>query len=744
MAQTLRIPGGLPDVTEIGPDGTVRPTLRTARDPFARTAGDIQMAARTAPGVPRPPVMRNASPAIRDVTTSLRTNPPRLNIMGANDGPRPQPLGAPNLGPELPGGMRPNAGPTPQPMGAPNAGPAQRDWAARPAATPFTPPEKPTLGWFRSALRRGGELATSARSNVGAAGRTAGAVAVDAGKITAPTAAGFGAAALVNNLRQSAADSAPAFVAPEAKPGDIPTINPATGKPDPGPAVNAGSFLNQTETGRNVGNAIMALPGGGAAAGAVQGALRAAPLVGRAAQVAGLAATATPAAIAAAQGYAGGDIATAGTASPAAQAAAAPPAPVTTPTTVPGRGAGQTGGADLPPPSNAITRDGNSYRGTDIQAGADIRDPDGALRTGGSALDPGFGVSTVGSIGVNGYLRQLDNIRGLGTPDSTVGQGAGGIGGGRVGDSLREKTDAGRTPAGLSARQAANLQQQEAALAQQKEIAGMQIASQNQGQNQGLRIAEMNNTTSRENNANTVRANLRGQELDFERGMAPLRVAQEQRATVAALLKNSGGDPAVAMQTALAAGRPDLAETLAKPVGTMQEQAGKRDGLQKNAWDDIRTGITTLAPLPGKDGNPEASKALQEKAFARFKRSNPEGYNLQGEARQKALQTAMADEELMGVFENPQDGGFASALPLRFDDPTRKMNDLPPASFFKGARLGGQVGGLRGAVSPNLSKGDQILELGDGRQSINVGNLSAGALARLQALIDEGNAKAGK
>lgn len=741
MAQTLRIPGGLPDVTEIGPDGTVRPTLRAARDPFARTAGDIQMAARTAPGLPRAPVLREASPAIRDVTTGLRTNPPRLNIMGANDGPRPQPLGAPNLGPELPGGMRPNAGPTPQPMGAPNVGPGLPQ--PTPRTTPFTPPEKPTLGWFRSALRRGGEIATGARSTAGAAVNTARAVGADAAKITAPTALGYGAAAAVNNLRQGAADSAPAFVAPAAQPGDIPTINPATGKPDAGPAVNAGSFLSQTETGRNVGNAIMAMPGVGGGLRAATEGLQALPFVERSAQVA---AKAFPAAAAAVTGFVGGDANNPGVASPAAQAKAAPVQPITEGPLDTRSFPGPVGTSG--PAPNAITFDPktNSYSGSNNKYGDDIRLPDGTLRNTGDAADKtgGFGVSTVGTIGVAGYQRQLDNIRGLGTPDSTVGQGAGGIGGGRVGDTLREKTDAGRTPAGLSNRQAANFQQAEAARLQAKEISDNQIASQNQGQNQGLRIAEMNNTTSRENNANTVRANLRGQELDFERGMAPLRVAQEQRATVAALLKNSGGDPAAAMQTALAAGRVDLAETLAKPVGTMQEQAGKRDGLQKNAWDDIRTGITTLAPMPGKDGNPEASKALQEKAFARFKRSNPEGYNLQGEARQRALQTAMADEELMGVFENPQDGGFASTLPLRFDDPTRKMNDLPPATFFKGAKLGGQVGGLRGAVSPNLSKGDQILELGDGRQSINVGNLSAPALARLQALIDEGNTKAGK
>ena len=424
-----------------------------------------------------------------------------------------------------------------------------------------------------------------------------------------------------------------------------------------------------------------------------------------------------------------------------------------------------------PPPPNNIVRNGNSYSGGDnVKFGANIVNPDGSQRQSGGVIrnqdvsltfdENGRTTgSTQGTLRGGGTVSSLDTSEGYrqnllelqrnaaeraetaaNVQTAPIGIGAGAS---SFGDDLRAKTDAGGT-GGNTRRE----RMQAADIAGRRDDLRLREAgdfSRNAASNAtSANNAALSNATQRRSNDQNNATTLRGQELDLEGKMVPIRVAQQQRALISSLLQANGGDPAAAARAALAAGRVDLAETLSKPVATMQEQAGKRDGLQKSAWDDIRTGITAIAPAPDKAGNPEVSKALEERAFARFKRSNPEGYNLQGAGRQKALQTAMADEELMAVFEKPEDGGFASMLPLRMDSPTRKMNDLPPASFFKGARLGEQVGGLRGALSPNMSKGDQVLDLGSGRQSVNVGNLSAGALARLQSMIDEANGQAGK
>ena len=380
--------------------------------------------------------------------------------------------------------------------------------------------------------------------------------------------------------------------------------------------------------------------------------------------------------------------------------------------------------AAAPPPAspNNIVRNGNSYSGGNVTAGANIVNPDGSQRQSG------------------GVIRNQDVSLTFDENGRTTGSTQGTLRGGGTVSSLDTSEGYRQNLLELQRNAAERAAQNPTQVADAPAVLrGRRAERANR-----LQVATMNNATQRRINDQNNATTLRGQDLDLEGKMVPIRVAQQQRALISSLLQANGGDPAAAARAALAAGRVDLAETLSKPVATMQEQAGKRDGLQKSAWDDIRTGITAIAPAPDKAGNPEVSKALEERAFARFKRSNPEGYNLQGAGRQKALQTAMADEELMAVFEKPEDGGFASMLPLRMDSPTRKMNDLPPASFFKGARLGEQVGGLRGALSPNMSKGDQVLDLGSGRQSVNVGNLSAGALARLQSMIDEANGQAGK
>ena len=98
------------------------------------------------------------------------------------------------------------------------------------------------------------------------------------------------------------------------------------------------------------------------------------------------------------------------------------------------------------PAAGVITYDPKTktYSGTDVKAGAEI--------TGGAAGGRGTGrgtVNSIGTIGVEGYQQQLANIRGLGTPDSTVGQGPAGIGAATIGSDLRAKTDA-MTPSDIA------------------------------------------------------------------------------------------------------------------------------------------------------------------------------------------------------------------------------------------------------------------------------------------------------
>lgn len=109
--------------------------------------------------------------------------------------------------------------------------------------------------------------------------------------------------------------------------------------------------------------------------------------------------------------------------------------------------AGAADAATAAPAPGTITFDPKTktYSGTDVKAGAEI--------TGGTGAGRGTGRGTVTQLptpGVDGYMNQLANIRALGpAPDSTVGQGAAGIGAATVGSDLRAKTDA-MTPSDIA------------------------------------------------------------------------------------------------------------------------------------------------------------------------------------------------------------------------------------------------------------------------------------------------------
>lgn len=110
-----------------------------------------------------------------------------------------------------------------------------------------------------------------------------------------------------------------------------------------------------------------------------------------------------------------------------------------------GAGASEVAAAAPAPGTIAYDPKTKTYSGTDVKAGAEI--------TGGTGAGRGTGRGTVTQLptpGVDGYMNQLANIRALGpAPDSTVGQGAAGIGAATVGSDLRAKTDA-MTPSDIA------------------------------------------------------------------------------------------------------------------------------------------------------------------------------------------------------------------------------------------------------------------------------------------------------
>lgn len=344
-----------------------------------------------------------------------------------------------------------------------------------------------------------------------------------------PGVAGFLTAGAVNDGRQKEAEAEAASLGARssaqpyfAKPGEIPKAVDGT-VPQAGPAPVAGSFLNQSELGRNFGNAVMALPGGGAGLKATQTALAALPIAARGVRAAQ---AAVPATIAAAQGFVGGDANFPGKPStPAADA----PMPQAEYGNEHLRGAKpefdstgkmiKTVGKD-----GRVTYSGGNITGEDMN----IYSPDGTLVNGGDPRNPkGMGVSVVGSEGHRQNLLELQRnaAERAAAPAPAGAAGIGGAGSTTFSQDLRAKTDAGRMPAGLSARQTANFQQQQAQTQQQGEIAQMQNATAQAGQAQGMRVAEMNNATHREG----LNVQREGHALTHETNMLQRKIAMGQQ-----------------------------------------------------------------------------------------------------------------------------------------------------------------------------------------------------------------------
>lgn len=240
-----------------------------------------------------------------------------------------------------------------------------------------------------------------------------------------------------------------------------------------------------------------------------------------------------------------------------------------------------------------------------------------------------------------------------------------------------------------------------------------------------------------------LKATLRGQDINMQVAMAPAKLAAANRDLIMQVMghKSIGNDPARGAAYLSSVGRPDLAEGLQKQADATLKMTAESDTLVNNKWKDMQDQFKGQYMNPDKNGTPEANAGLESRAFARLKRTNPEAFRLDPTQRSQAIRDAIADEELMGAFGNPQDAGFASMLPEfvtgnRLDDRT---HEIPGKDKLRGTQISDRVGGLRGALSPSLEGGEYMLRTPAGRQTLNLGKLSADAKARLQRHIDDSN-----
>ena len=219
----------------------------------------------------------------------------------------------------------------------------------------------------------------------------------------------------------------------------------------------------------------------------------------------------------------------------AAPAAAVPGAPnptdqrLATGVQMPPTGAAVTA-ATAPVPKNEILRNGNEFSGKNIKEGFSYVNPDGS--TLGSNAPPGNGMG----IGVDGYMKQLANLRSLPEPER------GGMGGIGATDTLRQspidpnwmaKHQMANSGSPLDRRQAMLLASQEG-IANKSNSQAMALAQLREGGENSR--AQLSNTTARR--GQDIQQGLgseghaitrEGNQLTYAGHMAPLQLAAMQR-----------------------------------------------------------------------------------------------------------------------------------------------------------------------------------------------------------------------
>lgn len=779
MAQQLASPVVSAPTAPARPKFQVGPSLRpnftmppAGPEPYVAPA---QLGAPV-PGTAVGPSLRPNWTASGPVASAVRNN------VGATEATY---AAAPNSGPQMPGGMRPNAGPGMPGGMRPNAGPVypgpatpapQWPFAAKPAV-PVAPKEMPRVGTMKrmwdatkgapsAAAGAVSSGANSLRSNVGAAANTVRGMATEPGRVLDATASALRSP---TGMAYTRAGGVAAAGIPDALDVGKVLANPGTSGIDVATQAAEG-------TGR-LASAGAGAMGGATLGGAVGGPL--APLTAAAGAVIG-----------GGIGYFAGDKAIRGLRnmvgadprSPIETMPPIPPAPVptpavpapTTPTTVPGRGEGQVLNGPVAPSVNPAYPAGpNVYSDGSDSGPIPGKDPSyrpqgGVVKDQGDSILRGSGdVSVVGSIGVDGYNRQLANLRALDGGGSGGGGGAAGIGTGR--NSLRDTANAqdlgpnidqrmALSTGSTHQRAAAAKAMSDMALTQTREQGENRRASMHAGvaresNNNSLRVAEMNNATQRENNAATTSVALRGHELDYQGRMAPMRLAQQQRETAQKFLSQTQGadgkgqpDPAAAHAAMVQAGLGDTpaAKALAEGVTTQLAQRAAGDKVVDDRMKATRSlfdgqghkfidqgAMSSLSP----EERGKAAKAAEDDAHNWAMSTVPGFANADKETQRRVAPRIAAMYEVHLKTQEPDHTGNFGGLRTLLNKPAdaQPTNQQRPREFFRGGSVGSRYGAIDGALTWGYENGDVDYKPANGN-SLRIRNPSAEALAALRAL----------
>lgn len=232
------------------------------------------------------------------------------------------------------------------------------------------------------------------------------------------------------------------------------------------------------------------------------------------------------------------------------------------------------------------------------------------------------------------------------------------------------------------------------------------------------------------------KATLRGQDMDMERAMAPIRYAQEQRRMAGQLLQQTGGDLGAATKMAMRVGVDPSHLQAAWQAETTNKTAEQNLAASKSKGvDDI---FANQFSYTDKNGIKQRDQNAEALAKAEVLRASGGKFAAMSPDEQAAYAAAAMDNvKLLMSARSKQSTGYLQALGLQADDVA--LGGMPTADQLQGSTLR-DVGLWEGMTTPKIAKGDHRLRLRDGREmTFGRGDLTE---AQLKYLTERG-AKAG-
>lgn len=230
------------------------------------------------------------------------------------------------------------------------------------------------------------------------------------------------------------------------------------------------------------------------------------------------------------------------------------------------------------------------------------------------------------------------------------------------------------------------------------------------------RTAANNATTLRRGQDISAETDRRGQDMDLQGKLAPVRQAGVLRQMKAQVMQDAGGDYRVAARNWAAQG--------GDPKDFLDPYTSEQSGLS-NARDNLRKEFQIIDPKTGKP-----DEAASSQAFDAVRQIYPKLESANEGDRNSVIGDA---KELYGIFNNARNQDKVGWDALKFWEPARpQLRSLPKV-------VGGQtenLSGLDGMTTIGASNGDTLLTLNG--KTLNLGKLNERQIELLERAKTKG------